>query len=360
MHIPDSKITISIDSNTIFRTILIVLLVFFLYYISDVLIMIFVSFIIVSAIAPLVDYLEKFRLPRSLVTLVIYAFFIGGTGYLLSLMVPAVGEQLGQLGNNLPKYSDSFHNLQEKLQTFLGNRGLGQTEKSQILINLSNKLNEGWLGLFSQAGSFISGILSFIAILSLSFYSSIQKKNVGEFLQAFIPGKHRKYVLILMNRIQQKMGHWLLGQMVLNLIIGVMVYIGLTLLGVPYALVLALLAAAFEVVPYVGPILSSLAGILVALSLGPVQAFAVFLMYVFVQQMENHLVVPLVMKQAVGINPVAVIIAMLIGVKIAGPLGLVLAIPATAVLSVFLSDFIKTDARPEEKVIDKKLVGNEK
>lgn len=360
MSTPDSKITISIDSNTIFRTILLVLLIFFLYRISDVLIMGFISFIIVSAITPLVDYLEKFKLPRSLVILSIYGIVIGGTIYVLSLLVPAVGQQLGQLGQNLPKYSEEFHHFRDKLQTFLGNRGLGQIEQGQILINLSNKLNEGWFSLFSQAGSFISGLLGFIAILSLSFYSSIQKKNVSEFLQAFIPERHRKYTLFLMDRIQQKMGYWLLGQMALNLIIGVMVYVGLTLLGVPYALVLALLAAVFEVIPYIGPIASSLAGILVALSLGPVQALAVFAMYVLIQQLENHLIVPLVMKKAVGINPVAVIVAMLIGVKLAGPLGLVLAIPATAVLSVFLSDFIKTEVKPEEKINDEKLIKGEK
>ncbi len=343
MKIPDSKTIVSIDSNTIFRTLLIILLLFFLYYISDVLIIIFLSFIIVSAIAPVVDYLEKFRLPRSVVTLAIYVLVIGGTFYILSLLVPAVGEQLGQLGNNIPRYSQSLHNLEERILNFMGSKGIAESQSSQLLVNLSNKLNEGWWNLFSQAGSFLSGIVSFIAILSLSFYSSIQKKNVGEFLQAFIPVSHREYVLTLMDRIQQKIGYWLLGQIILNIIIGVMVYIGLSLLGVPYALVLALLAAIFEVVPYVGPILSSVAGILVALSLGPVQALAVLVMYIFVQQLENHLIVPMVMKQAVGLNPVAVIIAMLIGMKVAGPLGLILAIPVTAVISVFLSDLIKVE-----------------
>ncbi|MBM3256695.1 MAG: AI-2E family transporter, partial [Candidatus Moranbacteria bacterium] len=138
----------------------------------------------------------------------------------------------------------------------------------------------------------------------------------------------------------KKMGHWLLGQMLLNIIVGALVYVGLTLLGVPYALLLALLAAAFEVVPYIGPILSSVAGILVALSVSPLLGLFVLIMYIVIQQAENHLIVPLVMKQAVGLNPVAVIIAMLIGAQLAGALGLILAIPTTAALSVFISDFV--------------------
>jgi len=104
-----------------------------------------------------------------------------------------------------------------------------------------------------------------------------------------------------------------------------------------------ILAGILEVVPYLGPTISALAGVLVALSLGPVQALLVLGMYIVVQQLENHLVVPLVMKQAVGLNPVAIIVAILVGIKVAGPFGLILAIPLTAVLSVFLSDFVQDE-----------------
>jgi len=334
------RVVISIDSNTIFRILLIGLGILFLYYVRNVLVIAFVAFIIVSAIAPVVDFLERFYLPRSIVTLAIYAIFLSALVYLFSLLAPAVGEQIKQLAHNLPAYGQQFSGWQEKIQYLSGSKLFAQQDKSQLLLNLGNRLSEGGLNIFTQAGSFLKGILSFLAVFSLSFYLSIQKKTVGSFLRGFIPKEHQEYAVLLMDRIQKKMGHWLLGQMLLNIIVGALVYVGLTLLGVPYALLLALLAAAFEVVPYIGPILSSVAGILVALSVSPLLGLFVLIMYIVIQQAENHLIVPLVMKQAVGLNPVAVIIAMLIGAQLAGALGLILAIPTTAALSVFVSDFV--------------------
>ena len=345
---PKSRVLVTIDSNTIFRVLLILLGLWFLFYIKEVLVIAFVAFIIVSAITPVVDFLEKFYLPRSLVTLIIYIIFGGGIIYLLSLLIPAIGEQIRQFGHNLPAYGSNLHYLQEKLQFLTGGRNILVEERSELLANLGNRLSEQGINIFSQAGSVIKGILSVLAVFSLSFYFSVQKKNVGAFLKAFIPEMHREYVTKLVDRIQQKMGYWLLGQMALNIIVGVLVYIGLTLLGVPFALLLALMSAAFEVVPYIGPILSTVLGVLVALSISPLTALLVLIMYIIIQQAENHLQVPLVMKQAVGINPVAVILAMLIGVKLGGALGLILAIPITAALSVFVSDFITAEAVSEK------------
>jgi len=345
------RVIITVDSNTIFRVLLILLGLFFLYYVRDVLVITFVAFIIVSAITPAVDFLEKFYLPRSLVVLVIYALALGGLFYFLSLLIPAIGDQLKQLSHNLPFYSERLSKIQEWLQHYLGAGGsFIQQERSDFILKLGSRLNENWWDIFSQAGSFIAGIINFIAVFSLAFFLSIQKKSVGKFLQAFIPAQHREYAVLLTERIQQKMGYWLLGQMALNIIVGVLVYIGLSLLGVPYALLLAIVAAAFEVVPYVGPVFSAALGVLIALSVSPFTGLIALILYVVIQQTENHLLVPLVMKQAVGLNPVAVIVALLIGIKLGGPLGLILAIPITAALSVFVSDFITAEANLKAKM----------
>ncbi len=339
----DSLVKIDVSTETILKIILILFGVWFLYIIRDVLTVAFVAFVLASAMAPLVDYLEKFHLPRSLITLAIYLTFIGGIFYLFSLLAPAVSEQLRHLANNLPAYGKELGVWQEKWQHLVGNKEALQMGKNEFLLDLSNKLSDGGMTLFSRAGSFFQGVVSFIAVFSLSFYLSVQKKSVGAFLKGFIPKDYKKYAVKKMDDIQEKMGYWLLGQVVLSFLIGLLVYVGLSILGVPYALLLAILAGILEVVPYLGPTISALAGVLVALSLGPVQALLVLGMYIVVQQLENHLVVPLVMKQAVGLNPVAIIVAILVGIKVAGPFGLILAIPLTAVLSVFLSDFVQNE-----------------
>ena len=342
-------ITINIDSNTIFRVLLITVAAVFLYYIRDVIVTAFVAFIIVSAITPVIDYLEKFYLPRTLVVLIIYLLIISGFIYLLSLLIPAIGEQLQQLSTNLPSSSQKITHFADRFKFFKNSQELFREEKRSILMQIGNRFSESWWNIFTQAGSLLRSIFSAIAIISLSFYLNIQKKSVGTFFQSFIPVRHQEYAVVLMEKIQQKIGYWMLGQITLNIIIGILVYIGLTVIGIPYALLLSLLAATFEVIPYIGPIASAIPGILIALSIGPLQGLLVLLMYIIIQQAENHLLVPLVMKRAVGLNPVAVIIAILIGLKIAGPLGAILAIPISAAISVFLSDFIQTKPSVKSK-----------
>jgi len=335
------RVLVTIDSNTIFRVLLILLGLWFLFYIKEVLVVAFIAFIIVSAITPMVDFLEKYRLPRTLVVIVIFLLFISGLFYLISSLVPAISDQIKLLAQNIPAYSDKLAFLREKIQhLFNGNEYLLQQEKNNLLINLGNRLNENWLDIFSQAGSFIGVVVDVIAILSLAIFLTIQKRSVGNFLKAFIPKRHEEYAVTLIERIQHKMGHWLLGQIVLNLLMGILIYIGLYLLGVPYALLLAVIAALFEFVPFLGGILSAVLGVLVALSISPLTAVIVLALYLAVQQFQNHIMAPLVMRQVVGLNPVAVIIAILVGLKVAGPLGIILAIPITAALSVFVSDFI--------------------
>jgi len=217
---------ISIDSNTIFRILLIGLGILFLYYVRNVLVIAFVAFIIVSAIAPVVDFLERFYLPRSIVTLAIYAIFLSALVYLFSLLAPAVGEQIKQLAHNLPAYGQQFSGWQEKIQYLSGSKLFAQQDKSQLLLNLGNRLSEGGLNIFTQAGSFLKGILSFLAVFSLSFYLSIQKKTVGSFLRGFIPKEHQEYAVLLMDRIQKKMGHWLVVfAFAVGIMIGMLYYL---------------------------------------------------------------------------------------------------------------------------------------
>ena len=341
------RVLVTIDSNTIFRVLLILLGLLFLYYVREVLVIAFVAFILVSAITPPVDYLEKFKLPRTLVVLVIYVLTISVIYYCLYLLIPAIGDQLRMLGQNMPVYSQKLIFLQEKIQNFLGSHGgyLIQQERNTFLLNLGNRLNENWLGIFSQAGSFLGALIGTVAVFVLAFFLSIQEKIVGNFFKAFIPKHHQEYAVILVERIQQKMGYWLLGQITLNILMGLLIFIGMTIIGVPYALLLAVVAAVFEVIPYVGAFMSAALGITLAFSVSPLTALFALIIYVAVQQFQHNFMVPLVMRQVVGLNPVAVIIAILIGIKLAGPLGLLLAIPITAALSVFVSDFIAPEAK---------------
>ncbi len=136
------------------------------------------------------------------------------------------------------------------------------------------------------------------------------------------------------------MGAWVRGQLFLSLVIGVLVYIGLFLLNVPYALTLAIAAGVLEVVPVIGPIVASIPGILLAFTISPVLALGVAVMYFVVQQLENHLIVPQVMGRAVGLNPLVVILAIAVGSRLLGIMGALLAVPLTVVLQIIVLEVL--------------------
>ncbi|MFH1559661.1 MAG: AI-2E family transporter [Patescibacteria group bacterium] len=328
---------IDISTSTIFRVVLIGLVLVFLYYIIDILLLVFISFVIVSAVSPIVDRLEKYKIPRFLSTILIYALGFFGVGYLLSLAIPLLIGQTKQLLGHVPQYWNQIA-MNSWIGSLFGlDSGMGSS---------SEKLRQLFSGSFSgvfftKAGSYLIRFIYFAVVFSLSFYMTIQKNALKRFIEAIVPEDYEKYIISLVGRIQGKLGHWLQGQLFLNLIIGGLVYLALYLLGIPFALVLALAAAFLEFIPTIGPVVAAVLAALVALTISPVKAILAIVVFVIIQQLENHLIVPIVMKQAVGLNPVVIIIALLIGAKLAGPLGAVLAVPVTTALSVFVGDLLE-------------------
>ncbi len=333
-----SKTTIDISAGTIYRTIFIVLVLIFLYYVADILLIIFISFIIVSTISPLVDKLEKKKIPRSVSTVSIYAVALFGFGYLISLAVPPLISQSRGLLEHLPQYWSNIAASSWAKHLFNVDETAGIPDK-QIFQVIGEKLSFSQ-GFFSKAGSLLIRFIYFAVIFSLSFYMTMQKDALKKGIKMLVPQKHKRYAVYLADRIQEKMGHWLQGQLVLNVVVGGLIYLALFLLGVPYALVLALIAGFLEFIPNIGPIIATIFATVVALTVSPLVAIMTVTVFIIIQQLENHFIVPLVMKKVVGLNPVVVITVILIGFKLGGPLGALMAVPITTALSVFIKDLL--------------------
>ncbi|MBD3299939.1 MAG: AI-2E family transporter, partial [Candidatus Moranbacteria bacterium] len=230
----NQEITVHISYTTLLRTALIVLVIFFVYHIFDIIITLFISFIIVSTISPLVDKLEDKKIPRIISTILIYILFFFGFGYILSLLIPIFIRQIDQFINRVPEYAETFSS-----SPFLKN-----------FINKENFQNLDYQRIITQNTATLGGYIKneaerliYIAVMfSLSFYMTIQKNAVKRLSQILSPKPYEKYITSLVLRIQNKMGKWLLGQLALNLIIGSAVYVILYFLQVPYALILAIIA----------------------------------------------------------------------------------------------------------------------
>ena len=211
-----------------------------------------------------------------------------------------------------------------------------------------NVLGAVWTGRQQSAQSVVGlvvsifgGLMSFIAILIISFYLSVTKNGIENFLGSIVPEKYEPYAIGLWKRSEIKVGRWLQGQLLLGLIMGLVVYVGLSLMGIKYALLLAFLAAVLEIVPIVGPVLAAIPAVFLAFLQGPSLGLWVVLFYVAAQQLENHLLVPVVLGKTTGLNPVVVIIALLVGQQLAGIPGMILSVPLATVIVELLDDFAK-------------------
>ncbi|MFH1671637.1 MAG: AI-2E family transporter [Candidatus Portnoybacteria bacterium] len=333
----NSSQSFNISTSTIFRVILISLGFVFLYLIRDILLIIFISVIIAAAISGPVGWLQRRRVPRLLGVIFIYLVIFLFLALIVALVFPLLAEQIKQLTSSFPglieKIGSSFDKFLVEYQS--------QGNLQSLLNEASGKLSEATSSIFGTIINLFGGIFSAGIILVISFYLTVQEKGLKKFFISVTPNEHQSYVSDLIDRIEAKIGGWLRGQLVLMLIIGILTYIGLSLLGVKYALTLALIAGLFEIIPYIGPIVSALPAAILAFIQAPLLALLVVILYIVIQQLENYVFYPQVMKKAVGLNPILIIIVMLIGAKLVGILGIILAVPLTAGISEFFKDIRK-------------------
>lgn len=335
-----SKQGIEVSTWTIVKVLLFIVGFIALYVIRDVVLILLLSIVIASAIDPGVRKLQQVRFPRPLAVLSIYIAAIAVFAFVFYLLVPPL---IGELRNFATTFPASLERIFSELQLRLNGSFFVSadtlTERLNMFIN-------GTIAAFFSAGSSVGsslfgGVLSFVFVVVLSFYFAVQEHGIANFLKIVTPLKHEAYVINLWARSQGKIGKWLQGQLLLGVLVGILVYLGLLLLGVKYALILALFAAIFEIIPIFGPILAAIPSVILAFIQAPVLGVWVVVLYVFVQQMENHLIYPLVVRKAVGVPPLLVIIALLVGGKLGGFIGFVLAVPIASVLLEYINDVVK-------------------
>jgi predicted PurR-regulated permease PerM len=335
------KQTINISSGIIFRVVFVILFLIFLYLIRDIIMIFLFALIIASAVTPAVSVLNKIKIPRVIGALLVYILFFGILSFLFYLVVPSIAKDITTLTSNLPAY---FEKLTTKFQSLRDHFSRYQPIFDQLtnyLNTIKQSLQSSAPKLFSGAMNIFGGFYSFVLVLVISFYLSVQKSGIQRTLTAIIPLQYRDYLLNLWERAQKKLGRWLQGQLFLGLIVGAMVYIGLYFLDIKFALLLAILAGVLEIFPYIGPVIAGIPAVIVGLLQAPILGFWVLILYIVVQQIENHLMVPLVVGKVVGLNPVTIILALLIGGKLGGIWGVILAVPFAAVFAEFLRDLIK-------------------
>lgn len=334
----DKKI-IEISSGTIFRAVIVLLVVALLYFIRGTIALLFLSIIIVSAIDPFIDWMQKKRIPRILGVSIVYLAILAIVSVSISFLAPPIIEQTREFSQKMPIY---IENLGTSLGHVTGYFRSGNIEINQqkIVGNFENSISLLPEKVFTGTVGIFSWLLSAVIVLVMAFYMAVNEDGIKKFIVSVTPEKHKAYSAHLTTRIESKMGKWLQGQFLLMIIIFVLDWIGLSLLGIPYALTLAIFAGLMEIVPFVGPIISAVPGIIIGFSISPWMGLIVSLLYLTTQQFESNIVVPQVMKKAVGLNPIAVILALLVGLELGGIMGAVLSVPLATAIGVVVEDLM--------------------
>ncbi|MFH1536775.1 MAG: AI-2E family transporter [Patescibacteria group bacterium] len=347
---PDPKqcYQVNISTYTILKVVAVILILILLYSIKEVVGIIFVAWVFASAIDPLIDRLQRHKIPRGVSILIVYLLVLILISVILFLIVPPIIEQVKQISTTFPNY---YERILEVFPAAEEKSGIDiKKNVQQTLDNISNSLGSIGSGVFSAAANVINAIIALVGVLVITFYMTIHEEGIKRFLQLVAPIRIQPYLIQKIHKIQRKLASWLWGQIMLMLVIGTLAFIGLKILGVEYALLLAIIAGLGEFIPIIGPILSAVPAVFFAFSDSPIKALLVVILFIVIQQLENHIIVPKVMHKAVGLNPLIIIIAMLVGAKLAGFVGLVLAIPAASIVGIFLEDFFE-----EKKNKDLKL-----
>jgi predicted PurR-regulated permease PerM len=338
----EEKRQIDISSKIIFKFVLIILGIGFLYVIRDVLALLFISIIIVAVIDPMVDWMQKKKIPRTLGVTIIYLSFFIILGVASLFLTPLLGGQLSEFSSNIPQYSQSIEKTFQNFQDFLSVQHI-TFDIQQIFGEIGSSLSSLSKNIFSTTVGVFSGLISAIVVMSLAFYMAVREEGIKNFVVMLTPEKYKEYAAKMVFRVMAKIGKWTQGQLILMITVAVLDSIGLYFLGVPYAIILGIFAGFMEIIPFIGPIISAIPGIILGFTISPLTGLLVFALYFIVQQIESNIIVPQVMKRALGLNPIAVILALLVGAKLGGVMGMILSVPIAATAGVFLSDFFDKD-----------------
>jgi len=312
---------IEISAKTIVFTVLFILSLGLLWQIRELIFSLFIAFIIAGALKPGVNFLEQIKFPRIVAALVVYLLFIFSLYSIFSLIIPPLLSEMIFLFKNLPEIIRSI------------------LPQSNVVINF-DFLTQNIPSIANQTLTFIKGIFSnaiFVtSTLFFGFYFLLEKNLENKLLGHFFQEIEISKIELISTRAQKRMRSWFWGEVVLMIVVGTMTYIGLNIIGMKYALALAVLAGLLEIVPSLGPITSSIPAILIGLSYSPALGLYCAILYLVVQQLENNLIVPVVMKKATGLHPIVTLIAMVVGGKLAGIMGVLLAVPSTIFIETIL------------------------
>ena len=303
---------IEISHKNIVFTVLFILGLVVVWQIRALIVLLFISFVLMEALNPAVTRLEKYKIPRPLGILILYIIILGIISFVVAGIVPILTEQTAGLIQTLPQ---ALKNIK-----IFGSDAIDLSSQFKILENIPG-------GIAKVAISVVSNVISGFVILFLTFYLLLEKKNFSKYGYDFFGEIGKEKMLNIIGQLELRLGSWVNAEILLMTIIGALSYIGYTILGLRYAVPLAIFAGLLEAVPSIGPTVATALAALVGFTISPLTGVLAIIVGTLIQQLENNIIVPRIMKKTVGFHPLVTILLIASGAKLGGVVGAILALP---------------------------------
>ena len=317
---------IEISYKNIIFTVLFLLGLVVLWQIRTLIVLLFISFVLMEALNPAVTRLEKYKIPRPVGILILYIIILSVISFVIAGIVPILTEQTTGLIQTLPQ---AVKNIR-----IFGSNAIDLSSQFKILENVPG-------GIAKIAISVVSNVVSGFVILFLTFYLLLEKKNFSKYGHDMFGEKGKEKMVAIIEQLETRLGSWVNAEFFLMTVIGILSYIGYTILGLRYAVPLAIFAGLLEAVPSIGPTVATALAALVGFTVSPLTGILAIVVGTVIQLLENNIIVPRTMKQTVGFNPLVTILLIAAGAKLGGVMGAILAIPLFITIQTFIKVLIE-------------------
>jgi predicted PurR-regulated permease PerM len=357
---PSEEIPAWTTSQVVLATVFVVcvfLIFWLLYNLRVVLFLFFVAILIGTAIRPAVEWLHRRGISRPVGIIFIYILMAGLVIGFLAMILPLIADQTTGISRTLPEYYSNFReSMINSGNRLFQNLGLRMPSQPGLLAERNPNREEvidQMARTFLYTNMALRGILSMLAVFLLAYYWTQEGNLIIRSVLRVFPSQRRKEVREFLQLAEIKLGGYIRGQGLLCIVIGAAAFIAYLFIGLPYALVLAIFAGVMEMVPIFGPALGAVPAFLVALSLDPGKALWVVAATLIIQMLENAVLVPRIMKNTLGVNPIIVLLSLIAFGSVFGLAGALLALPLAAIIQLVISRVVVTAAESARQAQEK-------
>ena len=354
---------LSIDSviKSTFTILLVLGSVYLLAILKSVIILFLVALFLSAAFNPAVDKLHEYKIPRSVGIILMYVLVIGVFIVMMTFIIPVVAEQITSIAFSIRDMIFNILNSKEPQSKFakliypFANQIWESVDQTELITSLTQNLQLLASNLTNVAGNAIgavfaifNGILNTLVVLIITFFMVLNSKDTSNFFHSLFPIKYSNYISVKTKQVTVRIGGWIRGQILLAIIMGIISYIVFSLIGLNFALTLAMISAIAEFIPFLGPFATFISASVIAINQDPIIMLILLPTYAILQFTEGNILLPLIMGKSVGMNPIVVLFALLsgatIGLKLGGSLGLsllgmIISVPIANIISIFVEEY---------------------